>query len=96
MNDVTRILLAIERGDPQATEQLLPLVYEGLRALAEQKLAQENPGRVITAAEILEKVGANRSQREHEEVENPSKETTHGRRDVRTAGVVLRSPGVPV
>jgi len=56
MNDVTRILLAIERRDPQATEQLLPLVYEGLRALAEQKLAQENPGRVITARKFSRKL----------------------------------------
>jgi RNA polymerase sigma factor (TIGR02999 family) len=40
MNDVTRVLSAIEQGDPQAAEQLLPLVYEELRKLAAQKLAQ--------------------------------------------------------
>jgi len=41
MNDVTRILSAIEQGDPKAAEQLLPLVYVELRKLAAQKLAQE-------------------------------------------------------
>ena len=44
MTDVTRILSAIEQGDPQAAEQLLPLVYDELRKLAAQKLAQEKPG----------------------------------------------------
>ena len=42
MTDVTRILSAIEQGDPHAAEQLLPLVYDELRKLASQKLAQEN------------------------------------------------------
>ena len=45
MSEVTRILSAIEQGDPHAAEQLLPLVYEELRKLAAQKLAQEKPGR---------------------------------------------------
>ena len=45
MDDVTRILSAIERGDPRASEQLLPLVYDELRLLAARKLAQEKPGR---------------------------------------------------
>jgi hypothetical protein len=44
MSDVTRILNAIEQGDAQATDRLLPLVYEELRVLAAQKLAQEKPG----------------------------------------------------
>ena len=44
MTEVTRILAAIEQGDPQAAEQLLPLVYDELRRLAAQKLAQEKPG----------------------------------------------------
>ena len=56
MNDVTRFFSAVEQGDPQAAEQLLPLVYEGLRALAEQKLAQENPGRVTTARKFSRKL----------------------------------------
>src|SRR5229473_3074184 len=44
MTDVTRILSAIEQGDPQAAEQLLPLVYDELRNLAAHKLAREAPG----------------------------------------------------
>jgi hypothetical protein len=43
MTDVTRILSAIEQGDPQASEQLLPLVYAELRRLAAQKMALEKP-----------------------------------------------------
>ena len=45
MSEVTRILSAIEQGDPHAAELLLPLVYDELRRLAAQKLAQEVPGR---------------------------------------------------
>ena len=44
MTDVTRILSAIEQGDPSAAEQLLPLVYDELRKLATAKMAQEEPG----------------------------------------------------
>ena len=44
MTDVTRILSAIEQGDPRAAEQLLPLVYDELRKRAAQKMAQEKTG----------------------------------------------------
>ena len=44
MSDVTRILCAIDQGDPAATEQLLPLVYQELRRLAAQRLSHEKPG----------------------------------------------------
>ena len=44
MSEVTRILVAIERGDVRAAEELLPLVYQELRRLAAQKLSQEAPG----------------------------------------------------
>ena len=47
MNEVTRILTAIDQGDPQAADQLLPLVYDELRKLAAQKLAQETPGKTF-------------------------------------------------
>jgi len=47
MNEVTRILSAIEQGDPHAAEQLLPLVYDELRKLAAAKLAQEQPGALL-------------------------------------------------
>ena len=53
MSDVTRILSANEQSDPSATEQLLPLMYEELRRLAVQKIAQEAPGRVLQAAALV-------------------------------------------
>src|SRR5438067_2195057 len=53
MNDVTRILGAIEQGDPHAAEQLLPLVYEELRKLAAQKLIQEAPGQTLQATALV-------------------------------------------
>ena len=53
MTEVTRILSAIEQGDPQAAEQLLPLVYDELRRLAAQKLAQEKPGQTLQATALV-------------------------------------------
>jgi RNA polymerase sigma factor (TIGR02999 family) len=53
MSDVTQILLAIDKGDPQAAEQLLPLVYDELRKLAAQKLAQETPGQTLQATALV-------------------------------------------
>jgi len=53
MSAVTRILSAIEEGDPHAAEQLLPLVYEELRQLAAQKLAQEKPGQTLQATALV-------------------------------------------
>src|SRR5438552_1144619 len=53
MSDVTRILSAIEHGDPHAAEQLLPLVYDELRQLAAQKLAQEKPGQTLQATALV-------------------------------------------
>ena len=53
MSDVTRILSAIEQGDPRAAEQLLPLVYDELRKLAAQKLAQEKPGQTLQATALV-------------------------------------------
>jgi RNA polymerase sigma factor (TIGR02999 family) len=53
MSEVTRILSAIEQGDPSAPEQLLPLVYEELRKLAAQKLAQEKPGQTLQATALV-------------------------------------------
>lgn len=49
MTDVTRILKQIEQGDPGASEQLLPIVYEELRILARQRLANEKPGQTLQA-----------------------------------------------
>ena len=53
MPDVTAILSAIERGEPHAAEQLLPLVYEELRKLATQRLAQEKPGQTLQATGLV-------------------------------------------
>src|SRR5207244_10299114 len=53
MSDVTRILSAIEQGDRHATEHLLPLVYDELRRLAAEKLAQERPGQTLQATALV-------------------------------------------
>jgi RNA polymerase sigma factor (TIGR02999 family) len=53
MSEVTRILSAIEQGDPSAATQLLPLVYEELRKLAAQKLSQEKPGQTLQATALV-------------------------------------------
>jgi RNA polymerase sigma factor (TIGR02999 family) len=53
MSEVTQILSAIEQGDPSAAEQLLPLVYDELRKLAAQKLAQEKPGQTLQATALV-------------------------------------------
>src|SRR5262245_58168206 len=67
MSEATRILSAIEQGDPRAAEQLLPLVYAELRQLAAQKLAQEKPGQTLQATALvheayLKLVGAEQGQ----------------------------------
>jgi RNA polymerase sigma factor (TIGR02999 family) len=53
MSDVTRIMSQIEQGDPQAAEQLLPLVYDELRKLAAARLAQEKPGQTLGATSLV-------------------------------------------
>ncbi|MFO0890012.1 MAG: ECF-type sigma factor [Isosphaeraceae bacterium] len=53
MNDVTRILSAIEQGDRQAAEELLPLVYDELRRLAARRLAREKPGQTLQATALV-------------------------------------------
>jgi RNA polymerase sigma factor (TIGR02999 family) len=67
MSDVTQILSAIESGDPQAAEKLLPLVYAELRKLAAIKLAQEKPGQTLQATALVHEaylrlVGSQREQ----------------------------------
>src|SRR5437773_813968 len=52
-SDVTRILSAIEEGDGRAAEQLLPLVYEELRKLAAEKIAQEKPGQTLQGTALV-------------------------------------------
>jgi RNA polymerase sigma factor (TIGR02999 family) len=53
MSDVTRILNAIEGGNPKAAEELLPLVYEELRLLAARKMSQERPGQTLQATALV-------------------------------------------
>ncbi|MBI3408204.1 MAG: sigma-70 family RNA polymerase sigma factor [Planctomycetes bacterium] len=53
MTDVTRILTAIDQGDPRAAAKLLPVVYDELRKLAAQKLSQENPGQTLEATALV-------------------------------------------
>lgn len=53
MNDVTRILAALEQGDPHAADQLLPLVYDELRKLAASKMAQERPGQTLQPTALV-------------------------------------------
>jgi RNA polymerase sigma factor (TIGR02999 family) len=53
MSEVTRILSAVEQGDPHAAEQLLPLVYDELRKLAAERLAQEKPGQTLEATALV-------------------------------------------
>jgi RNA polymerase sigma factor (TIGR02999 family) len=53
MSELTRILSAMEAGDPHAAEQLLPLVYDELRKLAAQKVAQEKPGQTLQATALV-------------------------------------------
>jgi RNA polymerase sigma factor (TIGR02999 family) len=67
MSEATRILSAIQQGDPHAAEQLLPLVYDELRKLAAAKLAQEKPGQTLQATALahegyLRLVGADAKQ----------------------------------
>jgi RNA polymerase sigma factor (TIGR02999 family) len=56
MNEVTRILNAIEHGDSHASDELLPLVYEALRRLAAEKMAQETPGQTLQATALVHEV----------------------------------------
>ncbi len=53
MSNVTRVLSAIDQGDPHAAEQLLPAVYDELRKLAAQKMAQEAPGQTLQATALV-------------------------------------------
>ena len=55
MNDVSQLLGAIEQGDPHAAGQLLPLVYDELRKLAAQRMAQEQPGQMHESTALVHK-----------------------------------------
>ena len=65
MSDVTRILDAIEAGDPKAAAELLPLVYDELRQLAAARLAEEKPGQTLTATALVHEAYLRLVGREH-------------------------------
>jgi RNA polymerase sigma factor (TIGR02999 family) len=67
MNDVTCILSAIEKGEPQAAEQLLPLVYDELRRLATAKMASEKPGQTLQATALVHEAYLRLVDQEHEQ-----------------------------
>jgi hypothetical protein len=52
MDEVTRLLSALEQGDPHAASRLLPLVYEELRKLAAQRMARERPGKTLRSTAL--------------------------------------------
>jgi RNA polymerase sigma factor (TIGR02999 family) len=56
MSEVTRILSAIEQGDPGAAEKLFPLVYDELRKLAAERMAQERPGLTLQTTALVHEV----------------------------------------
>src|SRR5262245_13630527 len=89
MSEVTRILSDIEAGDPKASEQLLPLVYDELRKLAAQRLAQEKPGQTLQATALVHEaylrlVGSNVGARSASKVEGEA-----------LAGAAGSKPGSP-
>ena len=53
MNDVTQLLNALGQGDPHAASRLLPLVYDELRELAVQRMAQEQPGQTLQPTALV-------------------------------------------
>jgi RNA polymerase sigma factor (TIGR02999 family) len=67
LSDVTRILSAIEQGDPKAAEQLLPLVYDELRKLAAQRLTEEKPGQTLQATALVHEAYLRLVGRQHEQ-----------------------------
>src|SRR5215471_8764867 len=70
VSDVTRILDSIQRGEPKASEELLPLVYEELRKLAAQKLAQEPAGQTLQATALVHEAWLRLSGGEERQWEN--------------------------
>ena len=67
MKEVTQLLSAIDRGDQQASEKLLPLVYEELRRLAAQRLAGESPGQTLQATALVHEAYVRLVDAEHQQ-----------------------------
>jgi RNA polymerase sigma factor (sigma-70 family) len=86
MSEVTRILSAIEQGDPHAADQLLPLVYDALRKLAAHKLAREAPGQTLQATALVHEAYLRL-------VASPGPELASPGRELASPGRKLASPG---
>jgi hypothetical protein len=71
MNDVTRILTAVERGDRAASGKLRPLVHDELRKFAAQRLAQEKPGQTLQATALLHEACPSGGRGQRAAVEQP-------------------------
>jgi RNA polymerase sigma factor (sigma-70 family) len=69
MSEVTRVLDALAQGDPHATDQLLPLVYDELRKLAAERLAREKPGQTLDATALVHEAYVRLASRERERPE---------------------------
>ena len=82
MKEVTRILSAIEQGDPQAASQLLPLVYDELRQLAAAQMAHEKPGQTLDATALVHEA--------YLRLVTPAQSASDG-----TTHPVARAPGSP-
>jgi len=101
MSDVTRILSQIESGDPQAAEQLLPLVYDELRKLARAKLGHEKPGQTLQATALVHEAylrlvggGGDRGQKTEDREKERRSEGETGQKDSLSVSPSL-SPSVP-
>jgi RNA polymerase sigma factor (TIGR02999 family) len=70
VSEVTRILEAVERGDPKAAEELLPLVYEELRRLAAAKMAQQPPGQTLQPTALVHEAWLRLVEDQHQPVWN--------------------------
>jgi hypothetical protein len=79
MSDVTRILEAIEQGDPKAANELLPLVYNELRKLAAHKMARETPGQTLQPTALLHEAWLRLVGNEHPELIGDLAEPIHHR-----------------
>jgi RNA polymerase sigma factor (TIGR02999 family) len=77
MSEVSRILLALDQGDPHAAEQLLPLVYDELRQLAARHFARENPGQTLQPTALVHEAYLRLLGNEAGEADEPK--TWHGR-----------------
>ncbi len=90
MPDVTRILHAIDQGDPHAAKELLPLVYNELRQLAAAKLAHEKPGQTLDATGLVHEAYLRLIQSSHADASRPEKQFANRRHFFAAAAEAMR------